>query len=144
MVKFIKKYREMLSYIIVGGFTTIVSLASYYACVLTFLDPNIPLQLQLANIISWIFAVLFAFCANRKMVFRSDTHNIIQQFIRFLGARLTTLVIDMASMAFLVSLLKINDKVAKIIVQFIVFVLNYIFSKFFVFKSERNKEKEVE
>ena len=52
-------------------------------------------------IISWIFAVLFAFCANRKMVFRSDTHNIIQQFIRFLGARLATLVIDMASMAFL-------------------------------------------
>ena len=63
------KYKEIINYLIVGGLTTVVSLVTYYACVLTFLDPNNPLQLQIANVISWIFAVAFAYVTNRKYVF---------------------------------------------------------------------------
>ena len=60
--------------------------------------------------------------------------------IKFAGARVTTLLVDMISMAIFVSILGINDKISKIMVQFIVFVLNYVFSKFFVFrKSEDGK-----
>ena len=62
---------EIVRYLIVGGLTTVVSLSVYYGCVLTFLDPENPLQLQAANIISWIAAVTFAFFANRIFVFRS-------------------------------------------------------------------------
>lgn len=128
-----KKYKEIFSYIIVGGITTLVSLGSYYICVLSFLNPDNVFQLQAANIISWICAVSFAYITNRKYVFESQGSR-TQEVLKFIGSRITTLIIDMLSMAVLVSALGINDKISKIIVQFIVFSLNYVFSKFFVFK----------
>lgn len=58
--------------------------------------------------------------------------------IKFYLSRLTTLVIDMLTMWILTSIIHINDKIAKLIVQVILVILNYIFSKYFVFK---NSEK---
>lgn len=55
-----KKYKEIINYLIVGVLTTVVSLGTYYVCVLTVLNPDNALQLQIANIISWIAAVAFA------------------------------------------------------------------------------------
>lgn len=135
IMKLYRQYKEMIWYVIVGGLTTVVSLVSYYLCVHFFLNPMNLLELQIANVISWICAVLFAYVANRKYVFESHETRKIYEFLKFTGARISTLIIDMLSMAMLVSILNINDKVAKIIVQFIVLILNYIFSKFFVFKS---------
>ncbi len=130
------KYREALRYVIVGGLTTVVSLASYSLCVLTFLDPGDAVQLQIANVISWVCAVTFAYFANRKYVFESHNENKLAEAAKFVGARVSTLLIDMACMALFVSVLHWNDKLAKLLVQVIVFVLNYLFSKFFVFKRE--------
>lgn len=131
-----KKYEEILNYIIVGGCTTLVSLGSYYLVVLTILDPKDAIELQIANIISWICAVTFAYITNRKFVFKSKNSNKIKEGTDFFVSRILTLVIDMAVMFILVSLLKINDKISKIIVQVIIMVLNYIFSKIFVFKKK--------
>lgn len=129
----ILKYREIVSYVIVGGLTTLVSLGSYYFCVITVCNPDIPWQLQAANFISWICAVAFAFITNRKYVFGS-VNNIWQEFVKFYGGRITTLVVDMACMFLFVTILSVNDKIAKLLVQIIVFVANYVVSKFFVFK----------
>lgn len=128
------KYKEIINYILFGTLTTIVSLGSYYVCVLTFLDPKNALQLQIANVISWVCAVIFAYVTNRKFVFESKNVNKVREFFKFVGARVATLCIDMLVMALLVSILKWNDKVSKIFVQFIVLTMNYIFSKFIVFK----------
>lgn len=128
-----EKYKEIIKYAIVGGLTTLVSLVSYYICVVTFLNPYNSLQLQIANVISWICAVTFAYFTNRKFVFESR-NNRISEMVKFVGARVTTLLIDMICMALFVSVWKINDKISKIMVQFIVFVLNYVFSKFIVFR----------
>lgn len=83
MNELLKKYGEIIRYVIVGGLTTIVSLLSYYICVLTFLNPDEPVQLQIANVISWICAVTFAFITNRKIVFKSSDGNKIRELIRF-------------------------------------------------------------
>lgn len=128
------KYKEIINYIIVGGLTTVVSLGSYYICVLTFLNPRNALQLQIANLISWICAVTFAYVTNRKYVFESKNANKISEAMRFVGARISTLAIDAICMALFVSIFGLNDKWAKIAVQFIIFILNYIFSKLFVFR----------
>lgn len=130
------KYRELISYVLVGGLTTVVSLGSYYICVLTVFDPKKPLELQMSNIISWVCAVLFAYFANRVYVFKSKDTNMLAEAGKFAGSRVTTLLIDMLCMAIMVDGLKINDKLAKIIVQFIILVLNYLFSKLFVFKKK--------
>ena len=138
MIRLYKKYREIINYVIVGALTTIVSLGSYYFCVFLFLNPRNPLELQIANIISWICAVSFAYITNRKYVFESKETEKIYEALRFVGSRISTLIIDMICMAAFVSLLKLNDKINKIMVQFIVFSLNYLFSKFFVFRHKRS------
>ena len=132
------KYKEIINYLIVGGLTTVVSLASYYICVLTFLDPQDAIQLQIANVISWILSVSFAYYTNRRFVFESKNSNIIKEAAAFLGARVSTLLLDMLIMFLLVTVLHMNDKIAKIIVQFFLVVANYLFSKFLVFRKKNN------
>lgn len=135
------KYIEIINYLIIGGLTTLVSLSVYYICVLTFLDPLSPMQLQIANIISWIAAVTFAYYANKKYVFNSNNRNIIKELQLFYLSRVSTLLMDMSIMFFAVTLLGINDKIAKLIVQVIVTIANYILSKFFVFNEKYLKKK---
>jgi len=136
IINLYKKYEEIINYIIVGGLTTVVSLGSYYICVLLFLDPKNGLELQIANIISWIAAVTFAYFSNRKFVFKSKNENILKEASKFYLSRVSTLIIDMLFMMIFVTLFTMNDKVAKLLVQFIILVLNYIFSKLFVFKNK--------
>ena len=125
---------EIVRYLIVGGLTTVVSLSVYYGCVLTFLDPKNPLQLQTANIISWIAAVTFAFFANRIFVFRSRGAGVLREAGAFYLARVGTLLMDMCIMFVGVTLMGYSDKVMKLIVQVVVTIANYIFSKLFVFR----------
>ena len=132
----IKKFctKEFIFYLIFGVLTTIVSLSVYSFCVLTFLNPNNAFQLQIANILSWILAVAFAYATNRKFVFESKDPNKLKELIKFVTARLLTLFLDMLVMFILVTLLHFNDKISKLISQVIITISNYIFSKIFVFK----------
>ena len=129
-----KKNKEIINYLIVGGLTTVVSLMVYYGCVLFCLNPEDAIQLQEANIISWIAAVTFAYFTNRKYVFESKKKNLLKEMAAFYGSRLITLFMDMGCMFLMVTVLGINDKFAKLVVQVIVTVGNYLLSKFFVFR----------
>ena len=121
-------------YLIFGILTTIVSLVSYYTLVLTILNPNNALELQIANVISWIISVLFAYITNRKYVFKSKNKNIAKELTNFCGSRIITLLLDMGIMFFFVTLLKGNDKLFKLVSQVLVVIGNYIISKLLVFK----------
>jgi len=138
MIKFVlelcEKFKEIIRYLIVGVLTTVVSLGTYYVCVWTFLNPEKAIELQIANILSWIAAVAFAYFTNRKFVFESKNSDIKKEAISFVMSRVGTLLMDMAIMFFMVTLLKMNDKIAKLVVQVVVTIANYIFSKIFVFK----------
>jgi putative flippase GtrA len=125
---------EMVSYLIVGGLTTVVSLAAYYFLVLLFLDPYNAVQLQIANILSWIAAVSFAYYTNRKYVFHSENPRVLKEASGFFASRLGTLLVDMFMMFLMVTVCGVNDKLAKIIVQIIVIIANYLISKFYVFR----------
>ncbi|MBR6402630.1 MAG: GtrA family protein [Eubacterium sp.] len=148
MIKWIKemiiKYREIISYLIVGGLTTVVSLGVYYACVFTFLNPDDPFQLQVANIISWIAAVTFAYFTNRRFVFESKNENMLKEAAAFFAARIGTLLMDMGIMFLFVTVFGFNDKIMKLVVQVVVTVANYIFSKFLVFNKKEGAEDKKE
>lgn len=134
-------HRELVAYLIVGILTTVVSLVTYYLCVFTFLNPNDALELQIANMISWFCAVVFAYFTNRKFVFQSKNNNVVKEGAKFCLSRVVTLIIDMFFMFLFVTLLRMNDKIAKLIVQVIVTIGNYIISKFFVFTNKKGKHK---
>lgn len=138
IVKLYKKYEEIINYFIVGILTTMVSLGSYYLCVCTFLNPNHAIELQIANLVSWVCAVVFSYITNRVFVFKSRNENQVKEIISFVSSRILTLFMDMVIMFIGVTLLHISDKVTKLIVQVVVTVMNYILSKWFVFKKKGN------
>lgn len=133
------RYKEIVHYLIVGVLTTVVSLGVYYGLVLTVLDPGNPLLLQLANILSWVAAVTFAYFMSRKFVFESHSTKMRAEAARFYMSRVGTLLLDMLIMFVTVTLLGMNDKLAKLVVQVVVTVLNYIFSKFLVFGKAKDE-----
>lgn len=132
-----KKNKEIINYLIVGVLTTVVSLGVYYGSVFTFLNPRNPIQLQIANVLSWIAAVTFAYFTNRKWVFESKNKKVLEEAAVFYMSRIATLLLDMAFMFAFVTVLNINDKIAKLVVQILVMISNYILSKFFVFRKNR-------
>lgn len=130
------KNPEIWNYLIVGLLTTIVSLVTYFICTRTFLNPKIKLELQIANIISWIFAVAFAYITNRIFVFKSKEKNILKELSTFVGSRILSLFMDMGTMFIIVSILNMNDAIGKMVSQVIVTVANYFLSKLLVFKKK--------
>lgn len=125
------KIKEILKYLIVGGLTTVVSIVSYYI-VRLFIENYL-----VCTVISWIFAVAFAYITNRVFVFNSKRENIFKECTEFVFSRILSLVAEVAVMYLLVDFLNISDKISKIIVQVIIVILNYIFSKLFVFKENK-------
>ena len=141
MKKLYLKYKEIINYLFFGVLTTVVSLATYYGLTLTILNPDKAVELQIANIISWIAAVTFAYFTNRKWVFENKEKANIKEASKFYLSRVSTLLIDMALMFIFVTKLGVNDKIMKLVVQVVVTILNYIFSKFIVFREKKNETK---
>ena len=141
VINLYKKYEEIVNYVVVGALTTLVSVVSYFLFRFFVFTDSSQLHIQICNVISWILAVLFAFFTNKKYVFKSKAKGagLIEEMVKFYSARVATLLIEMASMWFMVDLININDKISKIIAQFIVLVLNYVFSKLFVFRKKETK-----
>lgn len=137
-----KKYEEIIRYLVVGVLTTIVSLATYFICVHTFLDATNGVEIQIANIISWLFAVAFAYITNRIFVFKSKSKNYLKEITSFCASRVLTLLMDMAIMFIFVTLLKGSDTIGKLISQVVVTIANYIFSKLFVFVKKEKESRE--
>ena len=116
----------------VGVCTTVVALASYYG-----MTNLLSVYYQAANVFSWILAVGFAYIANKKWVFRTKYLNYVstyKEIFNFVSGRIITLFIEIGSMFIFVTLCGVNDGIIKLLNQIIVIVLNYIFSKFWVFK----------
>ena len=130
--RFVNKYEEVIGYLIFGGLTTVVNIVVFYL-----FDSVFDVHYLVANAIAIVVSILFAFFTNKKYVFKSSTPTVqlwLKEFSLFVSFRLLSAVFDMGSMWLLVDGLNLNANVAKIITQFIVVVLNYAFSKFFIFK----------
>ena len=138
IIELYKKHKEIVNYVIVGGLTTVASMTIFYGSTLTFLDGNDPFELQVANVLSWVGAVLFSYMANRIFVFESKNPKIFKELIAFVSSRLATLLLDMGTMFLLSSVLQINYNFAKIVAMVLVTVGNYVISKIFVFKKGKN------
>ena len=105
MKSYLEKYAEVLRYLVVGGLTTVVSLVIFYGCVFTVLDGRNAVQLQIANIISWIGAVAFAYVTNRVFVFKSTEDKVLREICSFVLSRVVTLLTDMGTMFLLATIL---------------------------------------
>ena len=140
--------REMFDYLFFGVLTTVVNLGSFALC-----EKLIGADLSLvSNVIAWIAAVLFAFVTNKFFVFHSksmDSKTLSKEFVSFTGARLFSLGVEEAGLFIAQFVFHADDKiynllsleisgtmVTKIILSVIVVIMNYVFSKLFIFKSK--------
>lgn len=125
------KYREVLLYLLFGGLTTLVNIVAFYIL------RKVSVGLQISNVIAWFLSVLFAFITNKFFVFESKNNSRKEDFkemISFFGFRALSLLFDMGFMHVLVSVLNINELFSKILSNVLVIILNYVFSKLFIFK----------
>ncbi len=126
------KYKEIITYIIFGGLTTVVSF-----CVFLVLEYAFELgkTTLIANIIANIAGVLFAYFTNRKWVFESKAKGkeAMSEFTKFIGGRAFTVALDLAFVWLAVDILLGTAWVWKLVSNVVVIVLNYIISKLLVF-----------
>ena len=125
----IKLDRELVLYVVFGAFTFFVNLISYF-----FFANLLCINYLVSNAIAWFLSVLFAYITNRRWVFESRSSNILKEMSLFFGGRIFSGVVDMFLMYAFIDLLVFDSSISKIVVQIIVIVLNYIFSKLIVFK----------
>lgn len=110
-----------------GGMTTLINYFIYF--VLT----GISLNYLAANSLAWIGAVVFAYTANRRVVFQS-TGDRRKEFLGFFTVRLATLFLENIMLYAFVESVGIAEMPAKIAVSVITVILNYFACKYSIFK----------
>lgn len=131
---FYKKYKEMLLYLFFGGLSFIVSISTYAG-----FNVGMGINELVANVLSWIITVLFAFLTNRVWVFQSPTNGVsefMKQMFAFYSGRVITLIIEEVILLVFITWLGFNSMVIKVIAQVIVILLNYVISKLVIFKKD--------
>lgn len=133
--------KETILYVIFGILTTIVNLIAYYL-----FSNIININYLISNAIAWIISVVFAYITNKFFVFNSSDINkdvIIEEFIKFMNCRLISGLSEVVLLFLFVDLLLMNDIVGKLIIGILVAVINFIFSKVFIFKGIDELRSEV-
>lgn len=136
LIDIYKKYREYITYIIVGGMTTVVNFVVYR------IDMVLGMQMELNLVISWIAAVLFAYVTNRIIVFQSKGQNVLSEFVKFVSSRVASLLIEIVLMKLCVDAIGIKEWTSKFLVAVVVVIINYVLSKLWVFTKEADKESD--
>lgn len=126
-----QKYRSVLLYMFFGGLTTLVSIGSFIAA-------EFVLHELIANFVSWVCAVAFAYITSRIWVFRSHTtgRKLIREIVAFVAGRLFSFGVEEAMLLIFVTQLQFHATTIKVIAQVVVLILNYVLSKLLVFRKK--------
>ncbi|WP_422479762.1 GtrA family protein [Pleomorphochaeta sp. DL1XJH-081] len=133
-LRLIKLSREIILYILFGFLTTVINIAIFWI-----LYEKLEMQNIASNAIAWFCAVLFMFFSSKFIIFNSRDISgkyIIGELLVFLTARLFTGVLDIGLMYLSVDIYELEALYCKVITNIIVIILNFIASKFFVFKDK--------
>ena len=128
-----QKYRQIFWYLFFGVCTMILNTVCYTVLYELLEVPNVP-----STVIAWLAAVIVAFVTNKLVVFesRGRAGKGLFELVSFFGCRVATGLLDVLIMWIAVDLLAGNSVLWKLVSNVIITVLNYIVSKFFIFKSK--------
>lgn len=119
-------------YLFFGCLTTAVSFVVYFSCF-----HYAHFSAAWSNVIAWAGAVLFAFVTNKPFVFKSHDWScavILPELGKFVGSRLLSGLLETGFLALTVDLLQFHNLTMKLIASVIVVIMNYIFSRWIVFR----------
>lgn len=129
------KYKEKILYLVFGGFTTVVCMA----CIWIF-ESQFNITGVAARVPSDIIAIIFAYITNKIWVFESKCKNIKElgrEILSFFSARAFTLILSSVLVLIFVDWLGLNNMIVNLVATVVTIVLNYIFSKLFIFKKNK-------
>ena len=133
------QYKEVINYLVFGALATLVNFVSYFI-----FAKLLGIEEVISSGLSWFVSVAFAYMTNKIFVFESKTKTVkefFKEMISFFLARVISgILCDVGTFALMVKVFNINDIFSKIVTQVMVIIVNYIFSKFFIFKKKSNKE----
>lgn len=145
---------ELVRYVIAGVLTTVISTVISFGVqfllaekppmdsgvlrwVIAAIEAATPGQVLIANAISWVVAVLFAFFINRGMVFRVEGKTgLLKELAEFALGRVVSFLLLEQGLAWLLAVLGVSNILNRIIIQVLVIVFNYVVSKFWVFRKK--------
>ena len=127
-----QKNKEIVNYLVVGVFGTVISIASFAILM------NVGIETVLSNVISWIITVIVMYVMNRYFVFVKHAKGfsaILREIISFVSARIFTLLLETLIVWLGIDVMHLNAIIIKTFAQILVIVLNYVFSKLFIFRN---------
>lgn len=144
---FFQKHRKVLMYLFFGAVTTVISLGLQFTLIPlfeSFAEDGSNAQkwlAQIAKLIAWVITVLAAFLTNRVWVFDAETDSAaayIRQLVSFYGSRVATYIVEAVAMYVFYQVLEYNFYVVTVVTSIVVVILNYVFSKLFVFAKKKD------
>ena len=132
MKELFTKYKELISYVFWGAATTAANYCVYFLC-----TQLLQIQYLVSNVLSWVAAVAFAFVVNKLFVFASKSWKagiVLPELWKFVSARILSGVMETGILFLFVSVLSLPDGPVKVAAGVLVILLNYVISKWLIFK----------
>lgn len=129
-----EKHKELILYVFFGGCTTLINIVSYFACRQVLHMPVVP-----ADVLAWLVSVIFAYVTNKLFVFESKSWRlrlVLKEGAEFLAARVFSLGVDVVMLYITVTILDWWELPMKVLANVVVIVINYIFSKWIIFRKD--------
>ena len=121
------KESQLVRYVMTGGMTTAINYVIYMGLAAA------GAEYLAANTAAWVGAVIFAYTANRRVVFHSSGDK-RQEFLQFFSLRLATLLMENLLLFILVDCVGMGALIAKVAVSAVTVLLNYFACKYSIFK----------
>lgn len=135
LIAFLKKHKELITYALFGGLTTVVNYLVYLPVY------NLAhISAAVSNIIAWVAAVIFAFLTNKPFVFESHDWSakvVFPELWKFIACRLGSGLLETGIIFIAVDLLHGNGNIWKLLTSVLVVVINYVSSKLLVFHRKK-------
>ncbi len=144
LAEWYRKHQEGMRYLVFGALTTVVNIITYTILASLILRgiENDSVRVNVSEIIAFIVSVIFAYVTNKRYVFNSKTNgfkDFIREIASFFSCRILTEIISILMMNAAVWL-SINDILMKVISNIVVIILNFVFSKIWIFKGKQKTE----
>ena len=125
---------ELVAYLFAGVATTVVNYVVYFMA-----TRWLGMGVMAGTWTAWVFAVAFGYAANKAFVFKTHCENtaaLVKEAVSFFAMRLVSLGMETVLMFVTVEVMGLNDLVMKLIVNLVVIIANYVFSKMFIFRKK--------
>lgn len=125
---------ELVTYLFAGVATTVVNYVVY--CLVRF---GLGVSLEVSNVCAWVVAVAFGYVVNKTFVFHTHCDGaleLLREAGGFFAMRIVSLGVETLLLKLFVQVLGLNEPVMKLVTNIVVIILNYVFSKLFIFKKK--------